>query len=109
MEWRDECERELRIAEQAMRAGQSGKARTCARRAVACASAAMEMGSGSARQRDAMQHLASITERGDAPEAVKQAAERLRTRLDANFQSPSVDPVNDAHTIIQWIQTMIGC
>ncbi|MEW6061229.1 MAG: hypothetical protein AB1600_04725 [Bacteroidota bacterium] len=38
------------------------------------------------------------------PEAVRLAAGRLAARLDANFNSPSVEPINDAMSIVEFVK-----
>lgn len=38
------------------------------------------------------------------PVDVRSAVERLVTRLDTNFTSPSVDPVNDAMIIVEYVR-----
>lgn len=39
------------------------------------------------------------------PENVQSALERLAARLDANFNSPSVDPINDAMIVVEFVKT----
>lgn len=41
------------------------------------------------------------------PIDVRSAAERLSTRLDVNFISPSVDPVNDAMIIVEFVKKQL--
>ncbi len=38
------------------------------------------------------------------PNDVRSAVERLSTRLDMNFTSPSVDPVNDAMIVVEFVK-----
>ena len=39
------------------------------------------------------------------PEHVHSALERLATRLDANFNSPSIDPISDAMIVVNFVKT----
>ena len=38
------------------------------------------------------------------PENIRSALERLTTRLDTNFNSPSVDPLNDAMLVVEFVK-----
>jgi hypothetical protein len=38
------------------------------------------------------------------PNEVHSALERLAARLDANFKSPSVDPINDAMIVVEYVK-----
>lgn len=37
-------------------------------------------------------------------DAVRSASDRLSTRLDANFNSPSLDPIGDAKIIVEFVK-----
>lgn len=42
----------------------------------------------------------------DLPTDVRAAIERLITRLDENFTSPSIDPVNDAMFVVEFVKSV---
>ncbi len=42
------------------------------------------------------------------PEEVRFAIERLVARLDANFKSPSVDPIGDAAYIVSFVKNSLN-
>lgn len=95
-------ERELASAVSAWKACNEGRARVCARRAVALADAvwlsrqAQPVWSG-----DAMAHLRRIQQEAAFPSAVRQAAERLTTTVTRQQTAPfTIDPVGDATIII---------
>lgn len=41
---------------------------------------------------------------GNLPVLVRSALERLGARLDAQFSSPSIDPVGDAMTVVDFVK-----
>ncbi len=41
------------------------------------------------------------------PDNVHFAIERLAARLDANFTSPSVDPINDAMIVVEYVKQQV--
>ncbi|MCC6967980.1 MAG: gluconokinase [Nitrospira sp.] len=93
---------ELSAAKQAWHDGNEGKARVCARRAVAVAAESWSASRGEpTRQADAMAYLRRIQQQEMFPLPVRQAAERLTTavtrRHDAAF---TTDPISDASLII---------
>lgn len=93
---------ELSAAKQAWNDGNEGKARVCARRAVAVAAESWSAGRGEPRgHADAMAHLRHIQQQGTFPLPVRQAAERLITGVTRRHAAPfTTDPVNDASLII---------
>ncbi|HRC43830.1 MAG TPA: hypothetical protein PLT27_07255 [Nitrospira sp.] len=95
-------DRELAAAEVAWTQGHEGKARVCARRAVALAVEAWLARSSHAFWRgDAMEHLRRIQQQETFPLAVRQAAERLTTAVTKRHDAPfTSDPIGDARIIV---------
>ena len=93
---------ELSAAKQAWNEGNEGKARVCARRAVAAAAEAWSAGRGeSPGQADAMAQLRRIQQQDTFPLSVRQAAERLTTAVTRRHEAPfTTDPISDASLII---------
>ncbi len=88
-----------------IRPGQAaGKVRTTARR---IGGIAMKELYGSASD-NFLQQLQTAAADDALPEQVRSAAERLSTRLDENFSSPSVDPVGDAMIIVDHVKQLRG-
>lgn len=105
MAWSTPIQLELIGAEAAWTAGNAGKARVCARRAVALADEAWLV-----RQAhppwsgDAMAHLRRIQQDLSFPPAVRQAAERLTTTVTRQQTAPfTTDPLADARVIIAFL------
>ena len=95
-------EQELAAAQAAQQDGNHGKARVCARRAVALATE-----SWLARlpyppwHGDAMEHLRRIHQDASLPLPIRQAAERLSTPVTRQHTAPfTTDPIADARLII---------
>ena len=95
-------EQELAAAEAARQDSNDGKARVCARRAVARATEAWLAGLSLPRWRgDAMEHLRKIQQDASFPLSIRQAAERLSTPVTRQHAAPfTADPVADARLII---------
>ena len=95
-------ERELAAAESARQECNDGKARVCARRAVAHATEAWLARLPAPRwQGDAMAHLRHIQQDTSFPPLIRQAAERLSTPVTGQHTAPfTIDPVADARLII---------
>ena len=95
-------DREFAAAEVAWTQGNAGKARVCARRAVALAVEAWLARSTDAfRRGDAMEHLRRIQQQKAFPMAVRQAAERLTTAVTKRHEAPfTSDPIGDARLIV---------
>lgn len=98
----DDIKQELSAAENAWEIGNEGKARVCARRAVARADELRL-----ARKLchpfcgDAMAHLRRIQQDDFLPPAAREAAERLTTPVRQKHCSTfSTDPIGDARIII---------
>jgi hypothetical protein len=95
-------EQELAAAQAAQQDQNDGKARVCARRAVAHAAEAWGARLPSLRWRgDAMAHLRNIQQDASFPPPVRQAAERLSTPVSRQHAAPfTTNPVADARLII---------
>jgi phage shock protein A len=100
-------ERELAAAETAWKNSNEGKARVCARRAVARAAEEwLERRSTARWPGDAMEHLRQIQQDASFPLAVREAAERLSTKVTHRQTTPfTTDPVSDAKLIIAHLST----
>jgi hypothetical protein len=95
-------EQELAAAETARQDSNDGKARVCARRAVALAAEAWLARFPLPRWRgDAMEHLRQIQRDASFPSPIRQAAERLSTPVTRQLAAPfTTDPIADARLII---------
>ena len=98
----DLIERELATAEAALKADNDGKARVCARRAVALATEAwLERLPVRKWRGDAMEYLRQIQQDVSFPLPIRQAAERLSTAVPKRHEAPfTSDPIGDARLII---------
>jgi hypothetical protein len=96
---------ELATAQAAQQDGNDGKARVCARRAVALATEAWLTRLPIPRWRgDAMAHLRQIQQDESFPLPIRQAAERLSTPVTHQHIAPfTTDPVADARLIIAYL------
>lgn len=102
MDLADDIKQELSAAENAWESGNEGKARVCARRAVARADE-LQLTRKSCQpfRGDAMAHLRRIQQDDSLPLAVREAAERLKTAVTQKHCSTfSTDPIGDARIII---------
>jgi len=95
-------EEELAAAEAARQDSNDGKARVCARRAVALATEAWLARLPIPRWRgDAMAHLRQIQQDESFPLPIRQAAERLSTPVTRQHAAPfTINPIADARLII---------
>jgi phage shock protein A len=95
-------ERELAAAETAWKNSNEGKARVCARRAVARAAEEwLERRSTARWPGDAMEHLRQIQQNASFPLPIREAAKRLSTKVPQRHTAPfTTDPINDARIII---------
>ncbi len=92
---------ELATAEAALQAGNPGKARVCARRAVGLATEAWLEHHDRPWLGDAMEYLRQIQNDASFPAAVREAAERLTTPVPKQDEAPfTTDPIGDARLII---------
>ncbi|OQW64925.1 MAG: hypothetical protein BVN29_11185 [Nitrospira sp. ST-bin5] len=103
MAWPISITRELAGAVAAWNSGNAGKARVCARRAVALADDAwLGQQASLSWSGDAMAHLRRIQQDLAFPLSVRQAAERLTTTVTQKHRSPfTADPIGDANTVIE--------
>ena len=103
-------EQELAAAEAARQDGNDGKARVCARRAVARATEAWLARLPLPRWHgDAMAHLRQIQQDASFPPPIRQAAERLSTPVTNQHAAPfTTDPVADARLIIAHLGSTDG-
>ena len=98
-------EQELAAAEVAWKDGNEGKARVCARRAVALATEAWLASLPHPPWRgDGMEHLRQIQRHASFPLPIRQAAERLSTTVPRRYAAPfTIDPRADARVIIEYL------
>ena len=101
----EQIEKELAVAEAALREANEGKARVCARRAVALAvEASPERFPRPNWHGDAMNHLRQIQQEESFPVPIRQAAERLSTRITQRDTAPfTSNPIADAKLIIAYL------
>ena len=101
-------EQELAAAQAAQQDGNHGKARVCARRAVARATEAWLAQLPFPRWRgDAMAHLRQIQNDASLPLPIRQAAERLSTPVTRQHATPfTTDPIADARLIIAYLRSI---
>jgi hypothetical protein len=96
----EQIEKELAMAEAALKEANEGKARVCARRAVALAAEASRPG----WHGDAMHHLRQIQQEESFPLPIRQAAERLSTKITQRDSAPfTSNPIADAKLIIAYL------
>lgn len=95
---------ELIKAKKALKEGNDGMARVCARRACGNAiSFWLEVNQHQGYGESSMNQLKSIQADDTVPEEVKDAAKRLTAQIsDRSGSSISSDPINDANTIIKY-------
>jgi hypothetical protein len=98
-------EQELAAAEAAWKDANEGKARVCARRAVALATEAWLARLPIPPWRgDAMEHLRQLQQAASLPLPIRQAAERLATTVTRRHAAPfTTDPIGDAKVIIEYL------
>jgi hypothetical protein len=107
MSWREKIEQELVKASEGLKNGNDGLARVCVRRAVALASQHWaEQRNLPAWQGDAMHQLRQIQGETTFPLSVREAAQRLLTKVTEQAQSPmTTDPITDAHIILDHLNS----
>ena len=107
MSWREQIEQELVKASEGLKNGNDGLARVCVRRAVALASQHWaEQRNLPAWQGDAMHQLRQIQGETTFPYSVREAAQRLLTKVTEQAQSPmTTDPITDAHIILEHLNS----
>ena len=98
----EQIEQELAKAATGLREGNDGLARVCARRAVALgAQAWVKRGGRQAWPADAMNQLRKIQQEEAFPLEMREAAQRLLTKVTQRDQAlVSTDPIADARLIL---------
>ncbi|MBA3967080.1 MAG: hypothetical protein H0X47_15170 [Nitrospirales bacterium] len=98
-------EQALAAAEEALKIGNHGKARVCARRAVALADDVwLPKQSDQTFRGGALAHLRRIQQDLSMPIPIRQAAERLSTTLTRKDSAPfTTDPIGDARIILAYL------
>ena len=108
MNWMEDIELEMRRAREAQQKGNSGKARTSARRAVGLAVEELQKRfPDTSYGRDFITQLRSLAADPALPQAARDAADRLQARLMPDFQSRSLNPVEDAAIILEYIFSLL--
>ena len=108
MSWMESVQLEMERAREAQRQGNSGKARTSARRAVGFAVEELQKRfPGTTYGRDFIAQLRSVAVDPAAPQNAREAADRLQARLTPDFVSRSENPVDDAEIILSYILTRL--
>ncbi len=99
----EEVEHEMSLAEAARRQGREGRARVCARRAAGKAIAVFhQRRTGDQPSANYYRLLCWFREVDDVPDALKQSAARLTTRVTPEYTLPhDQDPLQDARTLIE--------
>ena len=107
MSWQEQIEQELARTTERLKNGNDGLARVCARRAVALASQHWaEQRNSPAWQGDAMHQLRQIQGEITFPLSVREAAQRLLTKVTEQAHSPmTTDPIIDAHIILDHLNS----
>lgn len=105
----EQIEQELGKAATGLREGNDGLARVCARRAVALgAQAWAKRGGRKAWPADAMNQLRKIQQEEAFPLEIREAAQRLLTKVTQRDQAPvSTDPIADARLILAHLDQLI--
>lgn len=108
MNWMEYVQFELQRAREAERQGNSGKARTSARRAVGLAVEELQKRfPGTIYGKDFIAQLRSLAADPAVPRDAREAADRLQARLTPDFLSRSVNPVDDAEIILAYLLTRL--
>lgn len=107
--FRGRIEKELALAQDLSRQGQSGKTRVCARRAAADAIAwYIEKNGLSGWGRDVISILSRLKTDSSYPDEIRKAADRLSSRVTADFSYPSPnDPLEDARNIVEYFRKLV--
>ncbi len=103
MSWPEQIAQELAKASKGLEENNDGLARVCARRAVALAGQhRFEEQILPAWQGDTMQQLRQIQAETSFPLSVREAAQRLLTKVTEQATSPmTTDPITDARIILE--------
>lgn len=105
----EQIAKELATGRAALKAGNEGMVRVCARRAAGRAITLYVTLNNLAWPPDAMAQLRLVAANEVFPRPARDAATRLTTKITEQFIYPfSTDPLADAQIIIDSINTMIG-
>ncbi len=105
-EVRQEIQKELATGNTALRSGNAGMARVCARRAAGAAIAFWLQRNPRNWKRDVMSLLHAASMNDEVPSLVRDACMRLEARINVNFQSPfSTNPLDDSSIIVSHFLT----
>ena len=109
MSWQDSIEQELTKAFEGIQSGNDGLARVCARRAVALAAQHWAKHHHlPSWHGDAMHQLRQIEGETTFPLPVREAAQRLLTKVTEQAQLPmTTDPITDARIILDHLNSEI--
>lgn len=109
MSWREKIDQEFAKATKGLKNGNDGLARVCARRAVALASQHWaEQHNLPAWQGDGMHQLRQIQGEITFPLSVREAAQRLLTKVTEQAHSPmTTNPITDARIILDYLNPRI--
>ncbi|MBI1806144.1 MAG: hypothetical protein HYR76_03715 [Ignavibacteria bacterium] len=102
-------DRELLRAREALKVGNEGKARVCARRAAGHALAwFLSIHPNDAWGKDAMNQLTHLKDDTTFPPEVRDAAVRLTTKISERFAYPfTSDPIADTQIIITCVEHLM--
>ncbi|MEX2493315.1 MAG: hypothetical protein WD425_16305 [Nitrospirales bacterium] len=107
MHWQEQIEQELAKASEGLQRKNDGLARVCARRAVALAAQHWaKQRHMSDWQGDTIHQLRKIQEQATFPLSVREAAQRLLTKVTEQAQLPmTTDPITDARIILDHLNS----
>jgi hypothetical protein len=105
--WLNDIDTELLRADEARRIGHEGRLRTCARRiaGIALRQYSLMGRSDLAPADDVLAMLRQCSVSPVMPADIRAAADRLQTRVSADFTSPSTDPMGDAMLILSFVKS----
>lgn len=101
MNWLLEIETELKRIQPDQN---PGRTRTIARRIAGIALKELYRSSSD----DFVKLLTQAKDDASVSDAVRSASDRLAARLDAQFNSPSVDPIGDAMIVVEFVKSKLG-
>jgi hypothetical protein len=107
MHWQEQIKQELAKAAEGLKSKNDGLARVCARRAVALAAQHWaEQRHLPTWQGDSIRQLRKIQEQTTFPLPVREAAQRLLTKVTEQAQLPmTTDPITDARIILDHLNS----
>ena len=109
MSWREEMHRELARALDAEQAGNAGRVRTCARRAIGIAITEWQRRDTAVRYGpDFLRQLMGLADDRATPVEVQNAATRLGAKLSEDFEARSKEPLQDARIVLRHILERMG-